>query len=76
MEKEGSWRVFFNEHGDENSRLIFSGYKHRHLIDITIQSQSVDHIVNAVLSSNWNAEQVMDFLNFESERIHQGNSLR
>jgi len=71
MEIKKNWRLLLNEHKDENSLLIFSGYNHRYLINITIQSKNVDHIINAVLTSNWNAEKVINFLNSESEKILQ-----
>ena len=75
METEDRWQVLLNQRNDKYSRLIFAGYKHRRLIDIAIQSMSVDNIVNAVLTSNWNAEQVIEFLNSEAEKVRQEASV-
>jgi len=69
MRTEIGWRVLLNESKGKTSRLIFSGYKYRSLIDITIQSEKVDKIISAVLSSSWNAEQLMAFLDLESHNI-------
>ncbi|VBB06489.1 Hypothetical protein LUCI_1722 [Lucifera butyrica] len=69
MEIEDSWRVLLNEQDEKFSRLIFTGCKCRRLIDITIQSQNVNTIISAVLTSNWSTEQLMDFLNLESARV-------
>lgn len=69
MEPNGSWRILLNDYKGRNSRLIFTGCKHKRLIDITIQSRNVDNIINTVLASSWNAEQVIAFLNAESEKV-------
>jgi hypothetical protein len=69
MRAESDWRVLLNESKENKSRIIFSGHKHRSLIDITMQSEKVDKIISAVLTSDWNAEQLMAFLDLESQRI-------
>jgi hypothetical protein len=65
VDTEHQWHLLLKECDKKNSRLIFTGLKLRNLIDITIQSPYVDNVVNRVLSSNWSADQVIDFLNSE-----------
>ena len=69
MRAKNAWRVLLNESKENKSRIIFSGHTHRSLIDITMQSEKADIIISTVLSSNWNAEQLMTFLNLESQKI-------
>ncbi|MDR3591398.1 MAG: hypothetical protein P4N41_17220 [Negativicutes bacterium] len=71
MGTEGSWRLLLNERKGKNSRLIFTGRKNRSLIDITVDSQQAEEIIPTVLNSNWNSEQLITFLNRESEKIFQ-----
>ena len=67
MKTEDGWRVLLNEAKGTQSRIIFSNHK-RSLVDITIPSGKVDKIINTVLSSEWNTEQLIVFLNLESQR--------
>jgi len=74
MGTAGNWRLLLNERKGKSSRLIFMGYKHRSLIDITIEShepQKVEGIIGAVLTSTWNPEQLIAFLDLESEKVYQ-----
>lgn len=69
MRAESDWRVLLNESKENKSRIIFSGHKQRSLIDITMQSEKVDKIINAVLTNEWRAEQLIAFLDLESQKI-------
>jgi hypothetical protein len=71
MGTEGSWRLLLNERKGKSSRLIFTGRKNRSLIDITVDSTQAETIIPAVLKSDWNSEQLMAFLNRESEKIYR-----
>jgi hypothetical protein len=66
MKTEDGWRVLLNEGRGTQSRVIFSDHT-RSLIDITIPSEKVDKIIRTVLSSDWNADQLVAFLNWESQ---------
>jgi hypothetical protein len=71
MGTEGSWRLLLNERKGRNSRLIFTGCKQRSLIDITVDSHQAEAIIGTVLTSNWNSEQLITFLDSESEKLYR-----
>ncbi|MDR3564070.1 MAG: hypothetical protein P4N59_21895 [Negativicutes bacterium] len=71
MKIDGSWRVILNECKGKNSRIIFSGRRQRSLIDITIQSEKADQIIDIVQKSDWNSEQLIVFLDSQTEKIFQ-----
>jgi hypothetical protein len=67
MDGEGHWRILLNECKGKMSRLIFTN--RRCLVDITIQSQNVGRVVHNVLTRPWNSDQLITFLNSESDKV-------
>jgi hypothetical protein len=71
MDTASNWRLLLNERRGNSSRLMFTGRRHRSLIDITVDSKQADEIIGVVLTSDWNSQQLIAFLNLESEKVYQ-----
>ncbi|MBP2652729.1 MAG: hypothetical protein H6Q73_298 [Firmicutes bacterium] len=65
IDKANHWDLRLNHSTGSKSRLLFSSVNHQHLIDITLQSSIAEQVITRVLANNWNAEELINYLNSE-----------
>ncbi|MBP2625315.1 MAG: hypothetical protein H6Q68_26 [Firmicutes bacterium] len=69
MNKGFSWKLLLNHTNVAGSRLLFTNFDGRHLIDITMNPIVANKVIDEVLERDWEKDDLIDYLDLMSGNI-------